>query len=265
MDTKKQYQASLPHFVWIQFVTGIITLWCSFKILFIANLGETRRQKYDRIISQWAGWILKPIGLKINTFNPHNQQFSTDKPIILMCNHSSLYDIPVSFIAIPHSIRMLTKKELFRIPVLSKALRTSGFVSVDRQNSEQARKDLIKARQVLETNTLLWIAPEGTRTADGKLKRFKKGGFHLAIETGATIIPIGIEGINEVLPPRDFKLIINGEVNVHIGKEIDAAAYPKNGYLELLNAVESEMRHILKQDKPASVVPQVGASVKQTN
>ena len=96
---------------------------------------------------------------------------------------------------------------------------------------------------------MLWIAPEGTRSKDGTLKRLKKGGFYLAIETGATIIPIVIKGINEVLPSHTTKLIINGEVDVHIGQEVDASQFDIKQSKDLSAIVETEMLSLLGQHK----------------
>ncbi|MFT5520104.1 MAG: 1-acyl-sn-glycerol-3-phosphate acyltransferase [Enterobacterales bacterium] len=243
----KRYTASRLHVAWIQLLTAIYTAWACIKIIYFAHFSQQKQKSIDKVTSIWARQLLKPTGLKVNVHNPHNQQFETDKPIILMCNHTSLYDIPVSYLAIPGSIRMLTKKELFNIPVLGTALAKGGWISIDRKNSEQARKDLKLAKEELEKGIMLWIAPEGTRSQDGKLHKFKKGGFHLALETGATIIPIGIRGINDVLPSNTVKLVINGEIDVHIGKEINAAEFDKKQRNELLSLVEGEMRLILGQ------------------
>ncbi|MFT5451144.1 MAG: 1-acyl-sn-glycerol-3-phosphate acyltransferase, partial [Enterobacterales bacterium] len=230
-----------------QLLTAIYTAWACIKIIYFAHFSQHKQKSIDKVTSIWARQLLTPTGLKVNVHNPHNQQFESDKPIILMCNHASLYDIPVSYFAIPGSIRMLTKKELFNIPVLGTALSKGGWISIDRKNSDQARKDLQGAKKELEKGIMLWIAPEGTRSRDGKLHKFKKGGFHLALETGATIIPIGIRGITDVLPSNTVKLIINGEIEVHIGKEINAAEFDKKQRNELSSLVEDEMRLILGQ------------------
>lgn len=241
------YKASRLHVAWLQLLTVIYTIWACIKIIWFAHFSREKQKKIDSVTQTWALHLIKPTGLKINVLNPHQQNFEIGKPTILMCNHSSLYDIPVTFLSIPGSIRMLTKKELFKIPILGSGLKNGGFVSIDRKNNEQARKDLQNAKEELSKGIMLWIAPEGTRSRDGKLHRFKKGGFHLAIETGATIIPIGIEGINKVLPSNTIEVSINGEINVHIGKEINAANYTRNQRKELLAEVESEMRSILNQ------------------
>jgi len=245
----KKYTASRLHVAWLQFISTIYTIWACIKIIYFAHFTRQKQKSIDKVTNVWAKHILKPTGLKINVHNPHQQKFKIGKPIILMCNHASLYDIPVSYLAIPGSIRMLTKKELFNIPILGAALSKGGWVSIDRTNSEQARKDLTTAKAELEKGIMLWIAPEGTRSRDGKLHKFKKGGFHLAIETGATIIPIAIKGITDVLPSNTVKLVINGEVDVVIGTEINAADFDKKQRNELLALVEDEMRLMLGQPK----------------
>ncbi|MCP3673035.1 MAG: 1-acyl-sn-glycerol-3-phosphate acyltransferase [Gammaproteobacteria bacterium] len=246
MKQQNTYKASRQHVAWIQLLTAIYTFWRSLRIIWIAYVGANKQSRIDEQTHLWAKNLLLPTGLKINIHNPHDQEFSKDKRIILMCNHSCLYDIPVSFVAVPGSIRMLTKKELFKIPVLGTALTKGGFVSIDRQNSKQARKDLKCAKAELEKGVMLWVAPEGTRSRDGRIHRFKKGGFHLAIETKATIVPIGIRGINKVLPSNTFDLTINGEIDVCIGKEFDATNFDKNQLNDLLKLVEDEMRSIVE-------------------
>ncbi len=207
---------------------------------------QGKKESIDAITRQWARALLQPIGLKINLINPHEQNFAKDKRIILMCNHSSLYDIPVSFLAIPGSVRMLTKKELFKIPVLSMAMKKADFVSIDRQNKEQSIKDLANARKKLEQGIMIWIAPEGTRSKNGQLKKFKKGGFHLAIETNAIIVPVVIRGINKILPTNTYQLTINGEVDVVVGKEFDGTGLSVKDRTQLMESVYSEMNNLLE-------------------
>jgi len=141
---------------------------------------------------------------------------------------------------------MLTKKELFKIPILSMALNKGDFVSIDRQNRQQSIKDLANARKKLEQGIMLWIAPEGTRSRDGELHPFKKGGFHLAIETNAIIVPIVIKGINDILPSKTYQLTINGEVDVYIGKEFDSSEFTTEERNQYMQAVHAEMKSLLQ-------------------
>ena len=148
--------------------------------------------------------------------------FIPGRAYMIMSNHSSLYDIPLIFESLPGSVRMLAKKELYKIPLFGFALETNDFVSIDRHNRHQAHKDLQQARKKMEEGIILWAAPEGTRSLTGALQPFKKGIFHLAMETEAIIIPVGIRGIHEVLPAKTLHFTPHQTVSVHIGAPIDS-------------------------------------------
>ena len=241
------YKAHRLHVAWVQFLTALFTLIACLRIFGIILFMPDKRARFDRVMRFWARRLLIPTGLNIKVNNPINQAFDNHERIILMVNHSSLYDIPVSFLAIPGSIRMLAKKELFRIPIFGQAMRACGMVSIDRHNREQAKKDLQNAREQLESGTVLWIAPEGTRSKDGKLHSFKKGGFYLALETEAIIIPVAICGINDVLPSNSLDLVINGEVVVNVGEAIDASEYSKDTREDLIERVHQSISHMLSR------------------
>ena len=201
------------------------TFWVSTRILALAYSGRQTRARIDRLTRQWAHNLLKYVKLKFRVINPEGCHYPPGRCIILMCNHSSLYDIPLAISALPGSIRMLAKRELFQVPIWGAAMSKAEFVSVDRKNSAQAIKDLQLAKAKMQDGVILWISPEGTRSDTGKLLRFKKGGFILAIQTGAIIIPVGIRGANNVLPARTLQFNLNQQVELHIGQPVDAATY----------------------------------------
>jgi 1-acyl-sn-glycerol-3-phosphate acyltransferase len=158
-----------------------------------------------------------------------------------MSNHRSHYDITLTILSLPASIRMLTKKELFKIPLWGRGMAAGEFISIDRNNIEQAKQDLKKAREKMEDGIVLWIAPEGTRSRTGRMGPFKKGGFILAIEAGAQIIPVGIRGSEKVLQPKTWEFFLDQKVDVHIGKPIDASVYTMENKDELIEAVRREI------------------------
>jgi 1-acyl-sn-glycerol-3-phosphate acyltransferase len=206
--------------------TTVATLRISVATIADVWRGTYRRETGDARLRWWSQRLIDLADLRCRVVNPHNVELGAGQPTILMCNHASLYDIPLTFVALPGSIRMLTKKELFRIPVWGRGLRAGEFISIDRHNHEQALRDLEQARRKMESGIALWIAPEGTRSRDGLLGPLKKGGFVLAIQTGARIVPIGIRGSRDVLPAGTFgKLEIGCTAEVHIGEPIDASRY----------------------------------------
>jgi 1-acyl-sn-glycerol-3-phosphate acyltransferase len=126
-----------------------------------------------------------------------------DDACLLMSNHLSLADIPVIFAALPPQVRMrmIAKEELFRVPIWGRAMRLSGFIPINRRNLTQAKGSLEVARRHMEAGTFIWIAPEGTRSRDGALLPFKKGGFILAQQTGRPILPVRLDGTQRIVPP----------------------------------------------------------------
>src|SRR6185436_1059225 len=104
----------------------------------------------------WSERLLGYIRLRCRVVNPNGTEIPRGRPVILMSNHSSLYDIPLVFQALPGSIRMLTKKELFRVPIWGRGLKAGEFVSIDRHDHAQAMRDLAAAREKMTSGIVLW-------------------------------------------------------------------------------------------------------------
>ncbi len=224
-------------------VTFFISIWTILEL----SVRKVSRKTMDSRLRWWAKSLLNNIDLNYTIHNPHNLSLEKGKSYIVMCNHSSQYDIPLSLMAVNGSVRMLAKKELFDIPIWGKGMKKSDFVSIDRNNPRQAVKDMRYARTMMKKGIVLWIAPEGTRSKTGKLQPFKTGGFRLAIESGATIIPLGIVGSNKVMQAKSLKINKGKQVDIYIGKPVDASDYSKQTRNELLKAVESQIRFLIGQ------------------
>lgn len=204
--------------------------------------GRYRRETGDRRLRWWSSRLLELVRARCKVVGDPDEAIPRGRPLIVMSNHASLYDIPLLFVAIPGSMRMLAKQELFRVPVWGRGLSAGEFVSIDRHDHEQALRDLDAAREKMASGISLWIAPEGTRSRDGRLGEFKKGGIMLAIQTGATILPVGIRGSREILPPKTFFNVRLGHTaEVHIGQPIDAREYPASRRDELLALVRDRI------------------------
>lgn len=189
------------------------------------------RGQYDRAVTTkgardyYAAKTLKSAKLTYDVYHPENAIYQKGRCHILMSNHLSHYDIPLIMHALPGDIRFMAKRELLKVPIWSKASWVGEVIFVDRKNHEQALKDMEFAKKKMEDGIILWIAPEGTRSRTGKLNPFKKGGFMVAIQSKAIIIPIGIRGTERVLPPDTWRSKIGEHVEVHIGKPIDTSGY----------------------------------------
>ncbi|HEY0988562.1 MAG TPA: lysophospholipid acyltransferase family protein, partial [Kofleriaceae bacterium] len=144
------------------------------------------------------------------------------RAVVYMSNHQSHLDIPMLYATLPSpTIRMLAKTELFRIPLWGRGLRGAEFIEVDRSNHARAVKSIEQAARLVREGVSIYLAPEGTRSVDGRIGKLKKGGFHLAIGTGAPIVPVAIRGTIDILP-RGGRVMRSGQhVTVQIGRPID--------------------------------------------
>ncbi len=233
--------------VWIMVISALYTLNTTGQSVLMHFLGATNRAWVDKTLHIWVHRILKLVRVKCNVINPYNVEPQPGQPTIVMCNHSSLYDIPLSILAFPHhSLRMLAKKEMSRIPIVGKGMTAAEFPFIDRKNKRNAIKDLEAVQQLLTSGILMWIAPEGTRSKDGKLVPFKKGAFITAIHAKATIIPIGIRGAFDILPARTYQFNINQTAEIHIGKPIDASKFTLKNKEELIEQVFESIKQLVE-------------------
>ena len=167
---------------------------------------------------------------------------------IFMSNHVSNLDPPVYIPRIPGRCSVLVKKELFRLPILGTAMTMAELVPVDRSNREAAIESIRTAADVLRHGLSMVIFPEGTRSLDGRLLPFKKGPFHLAMETSVPVVPVTILGTAECWPkgtwamkPGTARLIFHPAVDPATFLERDA----------LMAAVRKQIASALPEDKQA--------------
>ncbi len=125
---------------------------------------------------------------------------------IFMSNHVSNLDPPIMIPLIPRRTSVLVKKELFRTPILGRAMRLGMLVPVDRGNREAGIEAVNAAKQVVDQGVNMTIYVEGKRSFDGKLLPFKKGPFYLALECGVPVVPITITGTHYIMPKRRFAI-----------------------------------------------------------
>jgi 1-acyl-sn-glycerol-3-phosphate acyltransferase len=201
-----------------------------------------QRKWVDAEIYRWSVRMLKLLKIRCKVYNPHGVSPQPGKKTIIMCNHASLFDIPIGFQAFPHqTIRMLAKKEMAYIPLMKYGMNAAEFPMINRHKRAQAIRDLQKVITLMESGIIMWIFPEGTRSSNGLLGPLKKGGFITAIQTGATIIPLGIRGAYDVLPARSTRFNLNQDVEIHVGEAIDASVYSLEDKDALIKTVEQSL------------------------
>ncbi|MGA7915525.1 MAG: lysophospholipid acyltransferase family protein [Candidatus Acidiferrales bacterium] len=170
---------------------------------------------------------------------------------IFASNHASNID-PVALVPhIPRRVALLAKKEVFRVPILSKALHLANLIPVDRADKEAAAESVDTAIKYLKEGLSFLVYPEGTRSRDGHLMQFKKGTFVMAIRAGVSVVPISLAGTQRLMRKGDWT-IHPGEVVVRFGPAIDAAKYSPDQRDELRQRVQDLVAAGLPGDqKPA--------------
>jgi 1-acyl-sn-glycerol-3-phosphate acyltransferase len=166
---------------------------------------------------------------------------------VFAANHASNVDPLALVVAIPRRVGILVKRELFRIPVLSMAMRLAQFVPVDRTGRERIASMNAAVRFLGEGLSFVVFA-EGTRSPDGRLRSFKSGAFTMAIKGRVPIVPVSIAGSQYIMKKRDWTLH-PGQVTIRFGPAVDASVYTMARRAELLARVESLVAAGLPSDQ----------------
>ncbi len=189
-------------------------------------------------IAKWAVSLAPSIlGIKVKVTG--RERVDKRTPYIFMANHLSFLDGPLLFLLIPQPIRVILKKEIFRIPVIGQGMRFVGFVPVDRKGVRGGKKSIdLASRLMQEKGYSYLIFPEGTRSRDGRTQVFKRGGFFLAVESQAAVVPITIRGTYELMP-RGTIFPRRGKVEVRFHPPVSVQGYDQNTLGGLIDKVKA--------------------------
>lgn len=186
----------------------------------------------------WARSILFVSGIKVTVNGTSNLE--SGRSFIYMVNHQSNFDIPVLLGCLPVQFRWLAKAELFKIPLFGRGMRGCGYISIDRSDRAAAIESLNAAACIIKNGTSVLIFPEGTRSMDGNVKSFKKGGFVLTVDAGVPIIPIVIHGTWAIMPKKRL-LITPRPVALEILPPVDTSVYSRETKDDLMETIRKIM------------------------
>jgi 1-acyl-sn-glycerol-3-phosphate acyltransferase len=187
-----------------------------------AMLGRVTVERSDRRLTDWSRSVVRRAAIELTVEGLDH--IPRDRACLYMSNHQSHFDIPILYSVFPSTMRMVAKAELFRVPVFGRALRDAGFVSVDRSGDRaNAMAAMRSCADALSRGINIWLAPEGTRSPDGRLGKLKKGGFLMAKQSGADIVPIVIDGSRNILPKNTTIVQRGAHVRVIFGKPMPTA------------------------------------------
>jgi 1-acyl-sn-glycerol-3-phosphate acyltransferase len=189
------------------FFIGVLTVIFGLPGTLLALLlpGRTRKGRLFLWVSRnYSRIVLMALGVRVTSRGLEN--IDLQKPYVFMANHASHADAPVLASVLPHPLHWVFKKELSKIPVLGWVLLACGQIMIDRSDPEGARAALKKAFSELSGNSSVMILPEGTRSRDGKLRPFKKGGFWMALDAGFPIVPVRVSGTRGIVAAGSLRI-----------------------------------------------------------
>lgn len=218
------YWASLAVLTPIAFVAMLVT-WNTDTSIWLAR-------------HAWAPFLLWAGGARLTVEG--TEHVDPTRPTLYVSNHQSTIDIPVLFRAVDANLRFIAKQELKWVPVLGWYMWVARYVFVDRGNSRKAIAALGAAARRIREGTNLIVFPEGTRSPDLRVLPFKKGAFRLAIEAGAAVCPVTIEGSGKLMPKSRWT-ITPGPIRVRIGAPISASRYTAQQVEALIRCVRDQI------------------------
>lgn len=221
MDIKKEiiYATKFSYFT-TNTIMVLNALWGIILVSSVLKIDESKKNKvYKKILDRFGkGGLVK---VKTKTFIEDKSILEPDYPnVIFLANHRSMADVLAMFATAPRSIRFVAKSSLFKIPYFGQTMRYIGIFEIDRNDKKTAIETLDNAVERLQNGLdSIVMYPEGHRSKTKKMLSFKKGAFHLAVKSGAPIIPVSINNSDYILPYGSWRMQ-DGEISLHYGKPI---------------------------------------------
>jgi 1-acyl-sn-glycerol-3-phosphate acyltransferase len=217
----------------------------------LSSFVDRRGDIGHRCARAWSWLILKTTGVRVVTAG--TERLDPARSYVLAANHQSIYDIPILFACLPLQLRIVAKASLGSFPFLGWHLQRTGHLLVDRQNPGP---DIVqKMRRLVSESHSLIVFPEGTRSRDGTVGRFKKGSFLVAIDAGLPVVPVSVSGSLHVM--RKGRLMVRpGDVRVTVHEPIPSAGVPR----EEVIAFADRVRDVVRRDVGGPDAAATGAS-----
>jgi len=186
----------------------------------VASFFDSTGRRQHAIARGWSRILLAVGGVKVVVEGV--EKLDPEKGYVLVANHSSYFDIPVIMASLPLQFRFFAKQGLFRIPFLGTHLQRAGHIPVMRGDARASLKSISDgARMLRERNLSVLLFPEGGRTLE-RLAEFKEGTAYIAIKAGVPAVPIGLEGMREILRMHSG-YVYPGTVHLRVGDPIETA------------------------------------------
>ena len=200
----------------------------------LARLFDSSNNLSHRISSLWGRWLCTLNGIKVNIEGlEHIRQ---DQAQVFIANHQGYFDIFALSGFLPVQIRWVAKSSLFKIPFVGWAIAASGYIPVVRGNRKKSYQAFIATIEKLKAGNSIVIFPEGTRSEDGTIGPFKKGGLLLSVRSGAPLVPVTLLGTGNIIK-KGSGIIRPGRIKIIISPPIPSQAVVEEKEEKVLNTL----------------------------
>lgn len=237
----------------IRFIILLIFLIIYFIVSLPIQLAEFIIEKFSMNLRNetslaFVNWGLKCTcfisGVKLTVEGYDN--IPKDEAVLFVGNHTSLYDIIVTYPLMKRPTGYIAKKEIKKIPFLSWWMYFVNCIFLDRKDPREGLKSVLHAADLIKSGVSIFLFPEGTRSKDGKLHEFKDGGMKIATKSGCPVIPVGITGTSDLFE-RQFPRIKSSKVKVVFGEPIYTKDMSRAQQKTLSQTVHDEVARLTNQ------------------
>ncbi len=221
-------------FIGLNAFIGVWSFFCCIYALLLSIFDRDGKLIHFYLTVPWVKVILWVSGVKVRVKGLEN--VDPDLPRIYMSNHQSYFDIFALLAGLPIDFKYILKKELMRIPLFGITVRRARHISIDRGNPRKAFESVQKAAEKIKSGYSVLIFPEGTRSPDGHMQPFKRGGFRLALQSGCDVVPLAILNSHNIAAKGSLK-VNKGVIAINIGKPISIKDYSKKNIDKLMARV----------------------------
>jgi len=214
-------------FLWVAIATIILCI----PVIIAALLSRTGNLAFS-LSKIWA-YIMLAVSF-VRTEIKNKAKIIKGQSYVIISNHQSQYDILALVTTLGIQFRWIGKKEVLKIPIFGYALYASRNIFIDRSNTASAIESINKGMDRLPKGAGVMVFAEGTRSADGRIQEFKKGGFMAAIMRKIPILPVTVNGSRRILPKGEL-VVKPGKVQVVVGDPIDTSGYTTAIVQELID------------------------------
>ncbi len=235
-------------YYWTFIVAGLLLIFVGIPAIFVSYVLRTVFG-VEGFIFPFAKFgcrmYLRSAGARITVRG--QERLDPGRAYLFAANHQSNLDPPLIFAYTGRDVGALAKKELFRIPIMKQGFPLAHVVPVDRRNREAALASTHRGAAALRRGHCLMAFPEGTRTADGRVREFKKGVFYMALEAGVPVVPTVIND-TRLLMRKGEKRVVPGEIEMELLAPIETTGYTDETIDQLVAAVREQIVSRVRAD-----------------